>query len=322
MSELLLHKRPVQSVFNLIGENENDITFSIGWALSQSPSLLKNLLRKALRLSNSYDPDQLTISLQESSPAAGITDIEIRCPKIHLIIEAKRGWSIPTTSQLKTYLRRFQKTTGVERALITMSECSQTYAQENLPRNLRGIPVHHVSWSDVSRLSHLARAGHTEKRLMQELRNYLATIVNMQKQESNWVYVLVLSDHEWAPGLNYIQTVQDRKRYFHPYARDGWPKEPPNYLGFRFHGRLQSIYHVESAEIITNFHPHFPESPNEEEKYPYFLYRLGPPIVPAREVKTGRIYMNGRVWAMLDLLLTSKTISAARDASARRIREI
>jgi hypothetical protein len=70
MSELLLHKRPVQSVFNLIGENENDITFSIGWALSQSPSLLKNLLRKALRLSNSYDPDQLTISLQlsENSP--------------------------------------------------------------------------------------------------------------------------------------------------------------------------------------------------------------------------------------------------------------
>jgi hypothetical protein len=71
MPELLLHKRPVQSVFSLIGENENDITFSIGWALSQSPGLLKNLLRKALRLRNNHDPNQTIISLQESNSAAG-----------------------------------------------------------------------------------------------------------------------------------------------------------------------------------------------------------------------------------------------------------
>jgi hypothetical protein len=322
MPDLLLHKQPVQSVFSLIGENENDITYSVGWALSQSPGLLRNLLRKALRLRNGYDPAQLVISLQELNPAAGITDIEIRCPQIHLIIEAKRGWSLPTTTQLRTYARRFDRTRGVARAFVTMSECSQAYAREHLPATLGGIPVHHVSWSDVSRLSHLARASHSEKRLMQELRNYLATIVNMQKQESNWVYVLVLSDYEWTPGLTYIQTVQDRRHYFHPYARDGWPKEPPNYLGFRFYGRLQSIHHIESAEIITNFHRHFPESPNEEEKCPYFLYKLGPPIVPAREVKTGKIFKNGRIWAMLDLLLTSKTIAAARDVSARRVREI
>ena len=31
---------------------------------------------------------------------------------------------------------------------------------------------------------------------MQELRNYIATIVNMQPQESNWVYVLVLNNFE------------------------------------------------------------------------------------------------------------------------------
>jgi len=322
MPDLLLHKLPVQSVFNLIGENENDITFSIGWALPQSPAFLRNLLRKALRLHNAYDPDQLLISLQESNPKAGITDIEIRGPKLHLIVEAKRGWSLPTTSQLRTYHRRFEKTRGVERAFITMSECSQAYAREKLPRNVRGIPVHHVSWSEVSRLARVRRASHREKRLMQELGTYLATIVNMQKQESNWVYVVVLSGHEWAPGLTYIHTVQDRWRYFHPYARDGWPKEAPNYLGFRFGGRLQSIHHVESAEIITNFHRHFPESPNQQKRYPYFLYKLGPPIVPAREVKTGKIFKNGRVWAMLDLLLTSSTISAARAASAKRVREI
>lgn len=52
-----------------------------------------------------------------------------------------------------------------------------------------------------------------------------------------------------------------------------------NYLGFRFCARLQSIHHIESAEIITNFHPYLPESPDYEEKKPYFLYKLGPPDV-------------------------------------------
>ena len=31
MPELLLRNRPVESVFNLLGQKENDITFSIGW---------------------------------------------------------------------------------------------------------------------------------------------------------------------------------------------------------------------------------------------------------------------------------------------------
>jgi hypothetical protein len=321
MPELLLRKQPVQSVFSLIGEKENDITFSIGWALSQSSSFLQNLLHKALHIPGRCDPEQMVISLQEFQRVAGITDIEIRGPQIHLIIEAKRGWALPTVSQLRIYVPRFRATKAAQRAIITMSECSESYAREHLPQSLHGIPIHHVSWSEVSRLSHLARGSHSEKRLMQQLRDYLATIVNMQKQESNWVYVVSLSDHEWAPGLTYIQTVQERKRYFHPYARYGWPKEPPNYLGFRFYGRLQSIHHIESAQVITNFHPHFPESPSEKEK-PCFLYTLGPAILPAHKVKTGKIYRSGRVWAMLDLLLTSKSISAARDASDKRIQEI
>lgn len=93
----------------------------------------------------------------------------------------------------------------------------------------------------MSALSQFRGGTHAEKRLMQEFRNYIATIVNMQPQESNWVYVLALSNFEWAPGLNFIQTVERRKRYFHPYGVRGWPKEPPNYIGFRYNGQLQAF---------------------------------------------------------------------------------
>jgi len=141
----------------------------------------------------------------------------------------------------------------------------------------------------------------------------------MQNQETNWVYVLALSKHEWASGLSFIQVVEERKKYFHPMGTNGWPKEAPNYIAFRYNGCLQSIHHIEDFEVIKNFHPHFKEHPDRVEKDLYFLYSLGPAIKPAQEIKTGRVYANGRKWAMLDLLLTSKTIAQACERSKKRV---
>lgn len=44
----------------------------------------------------------------------------------------------------------------------------------------------------------------------------------------------------------------------------------------------------------------------------FFVYKLGSAIVSLKEVKYGKIYLNGRVWPMLDTLITSDTISEAR----------
>lgn len=92
-------------------------------------------------------------------------------------------------------------------------------------------------------------------------------------------------------------------------------------MGFRYAGRLQSIHHVEQAEVIRHFHPHFPERADKEEE-PHFLYRLGPAIRPTSEVKTGAIFRAGRRWAMLDLLLTTKTIAEASKKSYKRVQEV
>ena len=322
MPDLFLHSRPVKSIFNLLGEAENDITFSLGWALSRSPGLLRNFLKKAMLASRRCDQNKMVVALQEFRKNSGITDVEIRDESLHVIIEAKRGWNPASVQQLKKYVPRFSETKAEEPVIVTMSECSEDYAREYGVIEVDGIPVRHISWWEMNSLSHINGGSHAEKRLMQEFRNYLATIVNMQPQESNWVYVVSLGDREWAPGLTYIQTVEKRRKYFHPYGGvRGWPKEPPNYIGFRYHGVLQSIHHVENWKVIKNFHLHFPESPDEEEE-PYFLYKLGPPIRPSRELKSGKIVRSLRVWAMLDLLLTSDTISDARDASDKRAEKI
>ena len=67
--------------------------------------------------------------------------------------------------------------------------------------------------------------------------------------------------------------------------------------------------------MTKNLHNEVAEMPDVTEDGNFFVYKLGPAIVPPKEVKNGKIYPNGRVWAMLDTLLTSDTISEARDIS-------
>jgi hypothetical protein len=321
MPELLLHNRPLASIFNLLGQKENDVTYSIGWALSKSPHFLRNFLHTAMQTRESCDATRLVIALQEYQKDSGITDVEIRDGRFHVIIEAKRGWNLPSEEQLRKYLPRFRETKADKPIIVTASECSRTYAGAYLANDLNGIPIRHISWAEISALSRFPQGTHAEKHLMQEFRTYIATIVNMQPQESNWVYVVSLNYTEWAKGLTFVDVVEKRRRYFHPYGSGGWPAEPPNYLGFRYGGCLKCICHVEHAEVILNFHPYFPERRNKEET-PHLLYRLGPPIRPANVVKTGKVFRSGRKWAMLDLLLTSKTIAEASANSYKRVQNL
>lgn len=81
---------------------------------------------------------------------------------------------------------------------------------------------------------------------------------------------------------------------------------------------LQSIHFIEKYIVTSNLHDELKVMPDFEEDGNYFVYRLGPAIVPQKEVRTGNIYRNGRIWAMLDTLLTCDTISEARDLSNKR----
>lgn len=71
--------------------------------------------------------------------------------------------------------------------------------------------------------------------------------------------------------------------------------------------------------MTRNMHDEIPEMPNEVWDTDCYVYKLGPAIVPGKTVKTGKIFRNGRVWAMLDTLLTCDTISEARDMTQARL---
>ena len=318
MPEIFLHSRQLDSVFELLGTKENSITFSLGWALSRCGGFLQKLLCYVLESCPDIVPSGVTVLLQESGDDRGKTDIEIQAQGIHIIIEAKRGWSLPNSAQLAKYVPRLQPAESVRQMILTMSECSDDFAHLHLPRTISGVPVKHVPWKVVDKLCLAAGGAHVERRILADLRQHLKKIVTMQNQESNWVYVVALSHKVWMPGLNFIQIVENLRLYFHPFGTGSFPNQASNYLGFRYGGKLQSVHHVESHEVITNFHPHFPTAPDQKIR-PHLLYHLGPPILPQTEVRTGKIYRAGRRWAMLDLLLTSQTIAEASAKSRARI---
>jgi hypothetical protein len=161
--------------------------------------------------------------------------------------------------------------------------------------------------------------NHAGKHLLGQFTTYLERIMTIQNKESNWVYVVsIASGTPKGCEISRRDIVERKHKYYHPISGGGWPNTPPNYIAFRYDGKLQSIHHVDNYIVPKYVHDEIEEIPKEKWE-PHFVYSLGPAIKPQNEVRTGNIFRNGRVWCMLDTLLTSKTISDARDISKKRL---
>lgn len=325
MPSFKLHGREINSIFQLMGYKENDISHSTAWVLGKCRAMLKILIKDVCGL-ESFDYDAVEICVQEYDKGSGITDIEIREDKeFYIIIEAKRGWILPLKDQLIKYSRResFKRSLAKSKIIVTLSECSREYADHYLEiKQANEIPIKHISWKDIYGYAEKAYsvASNSDKKLLRELQLYLRGLVTMQNQTSNEVYVVSLgSENPDGCSLSWIDIVNKKNKYFHPMGGNGWPKEPPNYIAFRYSGKLQSIHHIEEYTISNNMRSEIDEMPDVEWEAPCFIYNLGPAIISNKEIRTGKIYRNGRVWCHLDALLTCDTISEARDLTKKRM---
>src|SRR5690606_6250025 len=111
---------------------------------------------------------------------------------------------------------------------------------------------------------------------------------SVQNQQSNMVYVVSLGPGtpEWS-STSWIDFVEQERCYFHPFGKSGGPKEPPNYIGVRYKGRLQSIHHIESWKVVDSLAGVPGVDPRRGPEGPFLLYDLGPPIVPSSLPPTG-----------------------------------
>lgn len=308
VATLLRGRRRIDTVFELLGTDENDLTSALGWTLRESPTLTHRLLR--LVAPSAGAAKVASIHLQNYSANRGITDVELHAGSQRVIFEAKRGWALPTKRQLAQYARRNPQPT----VLVVLSECSPAYAQPRLGRMaVAGVPVRYMSWRELEAHSRkaIANMGLGERRAVKHFISYLGVAMPAQDQTSNEVFVVAIANGKpFASKLTWLEIVEKRNSYFHPIGI-GWPSEPPNYIGFRHGGLLRYVRHVDAVKEGTDPHEYVPEMKSRNWKVPHYFYKLGPKIVPSGKVRTGKLYGPGHAWAALDLLLTSKTVASA-----------
>ncbi len=309
------------SVFSLNGFDENSATYALGWTLSKSPNLFvlfsNNIVGIELEL------EKTSIELQKYGQE-GFTDIEIICTSIcHFIVEAKRGWTLPSNEQLKRYAKRIDSKRVNKSVIVSLSAASQEYALRHQSAEVDKIPLIHRSWGDIYCLignAYSQTNSFEEKLWLRELKKHIKEYVSMQNPRDNIVFVVSLSSEPIKEGDSYswIDVVEKDNCYFHPVG-NRWPVIPPNYIGFRYYGKLQSVHHIDDYDVVTDLSTINPKWPPTD--FDHFVYKLGPAMYPSKEVKNGRIWSNGRYECAIDTLLSGScaTVSEARDETARRM---
>lgn len=327
MIDLYIYNDKVESIFQLLGQKENDISYSVGYSFANCRQFLENFLRQ-INVKTTVQLEKIKIKLQTHEKNRGFTDFEIiQEGEFHFIIEAKRGWTFPLDEQLNKYASRlsFQTSTAKDKRILIFNESTPSFTRAHFKKTqINSIPIQVVSWQTIQKLtsSSIKIGRDTENRILRDLNKYLDKISTMQKIDSNWVYIVSLGwdkPDKWQ--INWQDIVNKKKKYFHPVGGKvgGWPTEPPNYIAFRYGGKLQTIHHIDKYEVFTDPSKHFSEIPEKNWEQHHYLYHLGPAIKPTHEVKSGKkIVRSMRVWAMLDLLLTCDTIQDARDKSNER----
>lgn len=314
--DLKLGTRTVKTVFDLVGESENDLTAALGWALSKGDGFADALIADVF---GHPAGEILSVSLQRFGPDGGYTDVEVVAQKAHLVIEAKKGWAVADEVQLARYANR---PAGLESRLLSVSAASRQWAAKHLKPQVGGVQVEHRSWGDMSQLASVTstQGGLASRRMLRELAIYLKGASRMLAVSSNWAYCVVLGRGAVeGTSLDWMDIPLKHHKYFHPFGRGGWTPDPPNYMAFRWDGRVRQFNHVEKVTVVDDAAEVLPSLlPAGLITGPHYAYDLGPAVQLPSPLKNGAIYATARVWAMIDLLFTASDLKEATVASQAR----
>lgn len=334
MATVSWYGRELSSVFGLLGTHEPALTRALGWTLGRSPRLLRATLEH-LHLDPDTPASDVAVLLEDADDL-GRTDIEVRTPTAHVIIEAKVGWILPGQAQLAAYAPRFDTATAgsgagsggaeaVEARLVTLSDSSAEWAGQVLPSHVGGVAVSHWSWDTVRDLIKDAKtdARGAERLWLHELEDYMGAATSTRNPADALAYCVVVSDDPFG-GVPFRDYVTKQRTYFHPVVGGGWPTVPPNFLAFRWGNALRQLNRVTSYEVafLSERFPGVKDDHSAASRPPeeaHVIYQLGPDIpLPPEGIPSGPDGLNlraQRFWVLLDQLLTQPTLVAAREAT-------
>ncbi len=312
MAVLTRHGSDVGSVFDLLGDNENDLTSALGFVLARSPLFREAIMRRISPTGKLHSHGDANVALEVRGDN-GRTDLELHFGEGLLVFEAKRDWLLPSEEQLARYADRISSSSGPG-ALASLSQASHALAAQYLPTQVAGVPVVHLPWSDV--IADLADVAPVvrgrERTWLDELHAYLKKVVRMRSVADSCTYCVVLNDERPAGGASFKEIVCEQRAYFHPYGISGWPTIPPNFMAFRWDGAVRRIHRVIHHDVLPNLTERWPYMAwNPAAMRPHAVYDLGPQLQPKEPILNGANYRASRLWVLLDQLQTADTLADA-----------
>jgi hypothetical protein len=192
MSKLKIFNEPAESLFRLIGNDENALTFALGYVFNLRKDVLTSFLKEIQIIpkqkGQSYKKlfsDYLIHLQQYNDDKSGIKDLVIedcKSKRFKIILEAKVDGSLPSMEQLNKYvhgainndLRNFRESWIVilSRKEVPKSELVQITAQ----LNNANVNINFVTWGTISKIIHNFSFNNSnlfEDRIIKELHKFL-----------------------------------------------------------------------------------------------------------------------------------------------------
>lgn len=203
---------PVQSIFRLVGRDEDALTYALGFLLARDPGLCVELVRLCgVKPARSFK-SEYAVHLQEvTDPGYGRRDIVIEAGKVRIVIEAKIGKAEPTAKQLLKYAEDAAKwskfLTGMVVSLtqVKLSPAVQEEVVSKLPHK-PNVGFKTIQWHQVIDL--VLRHGSSDgsevsQYLLDEFVSYIRRDYDMGYYDAEII-------------------VQDMNRYNAPMFENGW----------------------------------------------------------------------------------------------------
>ena len=219
---------PVQSIFRLVGSDEDALTFALGFLLAHDYNFCAKLVRRlGMAPRHTLGPDYSVYLQEVTERGFGRRDIVIQDSRTRIVVEAKVGDAEPTPEQLLKYVADEKAWTQYEKKRIvalTQGELAAATTEKVKARLPKGIRFSDMQWHEVVdlALSHRpSESSEVSRYLFDEFIRYIRGYYRMGYYD---VEILIqdvnpLNAAIFKEGWMYVTSPKDRKAplYFAPY---------------------------------------------------------------------------------------------------------
>ncbi len=221
---------PVQSIFRLVGDDEDALSFGLGYLLAYDPDFCVRVIRacdisppRALR-------SDYSVFLQEvTGRGFGRRDIVIEGRGMRVVLEAKIGGALPTQGQLLKYAsehelwKRFNRKAVVSLTQVELPSETRRLVSEKLSK--LDVGFHHVQWQRIVELVLVHRPRKDTPVSRHLFREYARFIRRDYRRMGYYDAEILIQDVNlenariYDEGWMYVTSIKDKKAplYFAPY---------------------------------------------------------------------------------------------------------